>query len=184
MKTKTYAWRSLSVLSETSVRWRPFITCWARRVWIDLMVEKLRSQGNWTLLNGHRLRGSLVGAVALFLLSSSLLAIAQAGNAQDSKQAKPSEGRVVLHILIAADGSVKEAVVSESCGYTAFDEAAVEYARTWKLKPATKDGNPVESWATVPVSFKLTDQPKDDAKKIGDQQIVPADHAENSAPAE
>ncbi|WP_133000518.1 TonB family protein [Luteimonas arsenica] len=63
-------------------------------------------------------------------------------------------GRVVLKLLVATDGSVKDVVVEQSEPAGVFDVATVEAARKWVLKPAIEDGRPVEGWVRVPVDFE------------------------------
>lgn len=62
-------------------------------------------------------------------------------------------GRVVLRLLVAADGSVADAVVEESTPPGVFDAVSLEAARKWTLNPAVKDGAPVAGWVRVPIDF-------------------------------
>ena len=64
-----------------------------------------------------------------------------------------AQGRVVLRILVRADGSVEQVNVVESSGSPVLDEAAVRAATGWSFVPATRDGQPVESWAIIPIRF-------------------------------
>lgn len=64
-----------------------------------------------------------------------------------------AEGRVVLRVLVRTDGSVARAQVAESAGIPALDEAALHAAVGWIFAPATRDGEPIESWALIPVRF-------------------------------
>lgn len=70
--------------------------------------------------------------------------------AKDSK----IQGTVKLTIVIEADGAVSEATVKQSLD-SGLDKNAVEALKTWKFKPATKDGKPVASRATVEINFRL-----------------------------
>lgn len=63
-------------------------------------------------------------------------------------------GRVVLKLLVGVDGRVKDVVVERSEPAGVFDAETVEAARQWTLKPAMKDGVPVEGWVRVPVDFE------------------------------
>lgn len=63
-------------------------------------------------------------------------------------------GRVLLKLLVGVDGRVKDVVVEESDPAGVFDAATVEAARAWVLKPALKDGRPIEGWVRVPVDFE------------------------------
>lgn len=62
-------------------------------------------------------------------------------------------GRVVLKLLVATDGRVKDAVVESSTPEGVFDATALEAARKWTIQPATEAGRPVEGWMRVPVDF-------------------------------
>lgn len=63
------------------------------------------------------------------------------------------EGRVVLRILVRADGRVGRSEVARSSGQSALDQAAVTAASSWRFDPATKDGTPIDAWVLVPVRF-------------------------------
>lgn len=65
------------------------------------------------------------------------------------------EGVVTVRILVAADGRVKalEAVRADA---PAFLEATRRQALSkWRFLPATRDGEPVESWREMTVRFEL-----------------------------
>ncbi len=64
-----------------------------------------------------------------------------------------AEGRAVLKVLVRADGTVGDVLVLVSSGYSALDRAAVDAARGWRFRPATRDGEPVDAWAVIPVRF-------------------------------
>jgi protein TonB len=66
-----------------------------------------------------------------------------------------AEGRVGLKILVCADGSVGGVEVVQSSGRPFLDAAAVREASQWKFAPATRDGQPIEAWALVPLLFVL-----------------------------
>lgn len=65
-----------------------------------------------------------------------------------------TSGKVVLRVLVDADGSVKDVVVEESTPEGVFDAASIEAARKWHFNPAVKDGQPTEGWVRVPVEFE------------------------------
>jgi len=58
--------------------------------------------------------------------------------------------RGVLEVLIDEKGDVISAVLGKSV-HPAYDAALVAMARTWKFRPATKDGVPVRYRATVEI---------------------------------
>ena len=68
-------------------------------------------------------------------------------------RAEGAQGRVVLRILVRPDGSIAQVAIAESSGSPVLDEAAVRAAAEWAFSPATRDGQPVEAWAIIPVRF-------------------------------
>lgn len=66
------------------------------------------------------------------------------------------EGTVIIAILVAADGSVADAYVSKSSGYSLLDGSALSTVKTkWRFKPATNSGKPVASWVRAPINFSI-----------------------------
>jgi periplasmic protein TonB len=63
------------------------------------------------------------------------------------------EGVVVLAVLVRSDGSAGDVRVRTTSGDQALDAAAVRAAETWRFRPATRDGVPVEAWAIIPVRY-------------------------------
>jgi periplasmic protein TonB len=66
------------------------------------------------------------------------------------------EGIPVLSILVREDGTVGDAKLLQSCGIERIDTAALELVKRFRYSPAVKDGKPIASWKTQPVTFKLT----------------------------
>jgi len=69
------------------------------------------------------------------------------------KQGK--EGRVLIELVIDANGGIVSARVKSSSGYKAMDEAALKAAKKTKFKPASKGGKAVKAKVIYPISFKL-----------------------------
>ncbi|MEZ0472274.1 TonB family protein [Luteimonas salinilitoris] len=67
--------------------------------------------------------------------------------------ANGQSGSVLLHLLVATDGSVKEVRVVQSEPEDVFDAVSIEAARRWTLEPRVEDGEPVEGWLQVPITF-------------------------------
>jgi periplasmic protein TonB len=67
------------------------------------------------------------------------------------------QGRVLLHIDIAADGTPASVSVATSSGHAILDEAAMMRVRSWRFHPALRDGVPIESTRDLPVDFRLED---------------------------
>ena len=73
------------------------------------------------------------------------------------EQRAGNSGRVVLRVLIGADGRVKQ-VEKVSAASDAFFAAAQRQALgKWRFKPATKDGVPFEQWKTMSLRFEIND---------------------------
>jgi protein TonB len=69
------------------------------------------------------------------------------------------EGMVDLQVYVLPNGHVGDARVLKSSGFEDFDRAAIQEARrSWRLKPATRDGAPVAQWYSLRVVFKLKNQ--------------------------
>lgn len=65
------------------------------------------------------------------------------------------EGSVTVRVKIGADGKVK-AVQMVSASHEDFFKATERQAlRRWRFKPATRDGEPVESWREMTVHFRM-----------------------------
>jgi periplasmic protein TonB len=66
------------------------------------------------------------------------------------------EGTATLRVLVGTDGRVREALIV-SATHPDFGKAAQRQAmREWRFKPATRGGQPVEDWVTLPVTFVIT----------------------------
>lgn len=64
-----------------------------------------------------------------------------------------AQGRVVLRLLVRADGSVGRVEVAETSGNPTVDDAAVRTAAGWTFAPATRNAEPIEAWVVIPVRF-------------------------------
>jgi protein TonB len=66
------------------------------------------------------------------------------------------EGKVLLEVMVKADGSVVSASVREGiAGHPELDRAAVDAVKQWKFEPATADGVPVDMKINIPIEFRL-----------------------------
>jgi protein TonB len=65
------------------------------------------------------------------------------------------QGRVVLRVLVNADGFVEQVELRTSSGSSRLDQSALETVRTWKFVPARRGNSPVAAWVLVPISFSL-----------------------------
>ena len=67
------------------------------------------------------------------------------------------EGRVVVNVLISAQGTVKTIGVGQSSGSRLLDKAAVQAVKKWRFHPVLHNGKAIPSSETVPIVFKLED---------------------------
>jgi TonB family protein len=65
------------------------------------------------------------------------------------------QGTVTLWIKVDAQGNVTEARETSTRLGKGLDEKAIESAKTWKFKPATRRGVPVPTHLFVQVTFRL-----------------------------
>jgi TonB family protein len=72
---------------------------------------------------------------------------------EEARKAK-YQGTVVLWIVVDAQGNVIDPKVVRPLGL-GLDEKALEGVRTWKFKPALRNGVPVPVRVIVEVSFRL-----------------------------
>lgn len=71
----------------------------------------------------------------------------------EARRAKFS-GVVPLAIVVNSDGDVTDAKVEKPVGY-GLDQKAVDTIKTWKFKPATRNGTPVPVHLLTEVTFRL-----------------------------
>jgi TonB family protein len=72
----------------------------------------------------------------------------------DEGRAKKIEGEVLLQVIFTGSGDVKVLRVVQGLGH-GLDESAQNAARQIRFKPATQDGQPVDTTATVHIVFAL-----------------------------
>jgi TonB family protein len=64
------------------------------------------------------------------------------------------EGVVQIKFLVGTDGKVIESAVEKSSGFSRLDEAAKEGLSKCQFKPATVDGKPQQSWASLKYTYR------------------------------
>jgi len=70
------------------------------------------------------------------------------------------EGVVLLEVLVASDGRAADVRILRSSGFAPLDDSAVTTVHAhWRFVPARRDGVPIESRVTVPIRFRLADEP-------------------------
>jgi protein TonB len=65
------------------------------------------------------------------------------------------QGRVVLQVLVSADGQAEQVEVRTSSGSPRLDTVALDTVRRWKFVPAKQGDRPIAAWVLVPISFRL-----------------------------
>ena len=64
-------------------------------------------------------------------------------------------GVVELQVTVGPDGAVSGARTRQSSGQAALDAAALEAVRSWRFRPATRNGQPVAVDIAVPMTFNV-----------------------------
>ena len=64
-------------------------------------------------------------------------------------------GTVILRVLVKKDGTAGKIEIKDSSGFLRLDNAAKNAVRNWRFNPATINGNSIDEWYQVPISFKL-----------------------------
>jgi protein TonB len=65
------------------------------------------------------------------------------------------EGRVLMKVLVAADGSPKMVELETSSGSERLDNAAVNAVKKWRFLPARKNNQALDAYVLVPIKFSL-----------------------------
>ncbi len=68
------------------------------------------------------------------------------------------EGRVVLNVLVKADGTAGDVGIKNSSGFQRLDKAAVSAVRQWRFEPYRVGGNAADHEYSVVVNFSLSDR--------------------------
>jgi len=67
-----------------------------------------------------------------------------------------NQGSVDVEIYVLANGRVGDARIVKSSGFERLDRVTLEEARrSWRMLPATRDGEPFAQWHRLRVVFKL-----------------------------
>ena len=66
------------------------------------------------------------------------------------------EGRVMLRVLVSADGASASVEVESSSGFDRLDKAAIDAVRKWQFIPAKRDKKPIDAHVIVPIQFTLS----------------------------
>jgi len=73
---------------------------------------------------------------------------------EEARKAR-AEGIVLIQAVVRKDGSVDSFKILRGLGY-GLDESAINTIATkWRFKPGTRNGQPVDVWANIEVTFRL-----------------------------
>ncbi|MDX2218780.1 MAG: TonB family protein [Burkholderiales bacterium] len=65
------------------------------------------------------------------------------------------QGRVLLYVLVDAQGAPLKVELKSGSGFSRLDEAALDVVQRWKFVPGTRNGVPESMWVEVPIEFRL-----------------------------
>jgi protein TonB len=65
------------------------------------------------------------------------------------------EGRVILRVLVSAEGRADQVEICASSGSSRLDQAALAAVKRWRFEPARQSGAAIAAWVLVPISFHL-----------------------------
>lgn len=65
------------------------------------------------------------------------------------------QGKVVLRVLIGADGLPQQVQLQQSSGYDRLDRQAQDVVLRWRFVPGKRNGVPEAMWNLVPINFVL-----------------------------
>jgi periplasmic protein TonB len=75
----------------------------------------------------------------------------------ESARRRQEQGRVMVRVSVAIDGTPTDTRIDASSGHPALDEAAMDAVRQWRFLPARQNDRPVVASAEVPIVFRLED---------------------------
>jgi periplasmic protein TonB len=67
------------------------------------------------------------------------------------------QGKVLLRVIVSADGVAQSVTIETSSGHEILDESALEAVQRWKFVPAKRGDTNVQSSVIVPIVFTLKD---------------------------
>lgn len=65
------------------------------------------------------------------------------------------EGRVLMKVLVSADGAAEDVQIEKSSGSERLDDAAMKAVKRWRFIPAKKNNQALSAYVIVPVKFSL-----------------------------
>jgi protein TonB len=74
----------------------------------------------------------------------------------DASKRANEEGRCVVQVTVASDGTIKSESLQSSSGFPRLDDACLKAVHGQRMIPATEDGKAIEKTASLPIVWKLT----------------------------
>ncbi|HZP81228.1 MAG TPA: TonB family protein [Chthonomonadaceae bacterium] len=74
----------------------------------------------------------------------------------DDLRAETLDKTCVAEFIVGADGTPTNVKITQSTGNDELDRIALETARQWRFKPATRDGQPIESRVRLHIQFQVS----------------------------
>lgn len=65
------------------------------------------------------------------------------------------EGRVLLRVLVTAEGFAELVEIRQTSGHPRLDQAALTTVKRWRFTPARRGDERLAAWVLVPLSFQL-----------------------------
>ena len=65
------------------------------------------------------------------------------------------QGKVIVRVLIGADGIAQQAELRQSSGFDRLDQAALQTVLKWRYVPGKRAGIAQAMWFNVPINFVL-----------------------------
>jgi protein TonB len=66
---------------------------------------------------------------------------------------KGEEGRVLMRVLVSAEGKAEDVQIEQSSGFDRLDNVAVAAVKKWRFIPAKKNNQPLSAYVLVPMPF-------------------------------
>jgi protein TonB len=74
----------------------------------------------------------------------------------DASKRAGEQGRCVVQLTVAADGSVNHETIQQSTGFPRLDAACLNAVHGQRLIPATQNGQPIEQTVSLPIEWTLS----------------------------
>jgi protein TonB len=76
----------------------------------------------------------------------------------DASRRANEMGRCVVQVTVAIDGRIVAAILQSSTGFDRLDQACINGVRGQRMLPAIENGRPIESTASIPISWHLSEK--------------------------